>query len=300
MQVIKGDKLFGKIRQNPPQIYIEDENNSSKQKELCRWINTQSGQFLEMAEQIRESVHCSTSCPVLIKNTGIDAAMENCRISMILGFSTLLGVPTSTDKKVKRVVWPISVPRNLNQVKFRTFSEHNQEAKLHTDSQYFQSPEQAISLWSIRPDSSGKGLSYYASAQDILHEMASTPTGQESLQILQEEDIPFRVPSSFMQNPDSDQPEVIYGKIFAQTPEVRYREDTIQAGYDAIGLAIPPEIKKALQDIVAAMNKVQSDFFLLEAGDVLWINNHNHLHARTEFSDLKRLLFRIRYNFSQQ
>jgi alpha-ketoglutarate-dependent taurine dioxygenase len=252
-----------------------------------------------LAEQIQESAHRANSSPVVLRNTGIQSVSKESRGAIMIGFSALLGKPTPTDKKNKKVAWPISVPKNADKIKFRTFSEHNQEAKLHTDSQYLQSPEQAISLWSIHPDSSGEGLSYYASAQDILHEMTSSLTGQESLQILQREDIPFRVPSSFMQNPDSDEPEIIYGRVLGRNPAIRYREDTIQAGYKAIYQKMPSEVERALQDINTAMNKVKSNFFLLEAGDVLWINNHDHLHARTPFSDLDRLLFRIRYNFSQ-
>ncbi|QQS59556.1 TauD/TfdA family dioxygenase [Candidatus Peregrinibacteria bacterium] len=300
MRILEGNNIFSNIQQLPPFLGKEDESNIMRQQELGMWINSQSVQFGELAEQIKEGVHCTNSTPVVLKNTGIQSVSKESRTAIMIGFSTLLGRPTPTDKRNKKVAWPISVPKNADKINFRTFSEHNQEAKLHTDSQYLQCPEQAISLWSIHPDGSGEGLSYCASAQDILHEMTAHSAGQESLQILQREDVPFRVPSSFMQDPNSNQTEVIFGKIFGQNPVMRYREDTIHAGYDAINQIMPPEIEKALQDISTAMNKVQSDFFLLEAGDVLWINNHDHLHARTPFSDLERLLFRIRYNFSQQ
>lgn len=301
MQIFEGKNMFGKIEGNSIPVFAsKTESNSDNQKKLASWINAQSDQFREMVEQIRENVHCINSSPVVIKNTGIQLISEINKIAMMIGFSTLLGSLTETDKRSKRVAWPISVSKNLEKRQFYTFSEHNQDAKLHTDSQYLKYPEEVVSLWSIRPDISGKGLSYYANIQNIVHEMSTSIEGQESLQIFEKENIPFRVPSAFTQDPDSKIPEVIYGKVLAQNSFIRYREDTIQAGYKAINQKIPPEIKKALNVIALAMHKVQSDFFLLEAGDVLWINNHNHLHARTEFSDLDRLLFRIRYNFTQK
>ena len=63
------------------------------------------------------------------------------------------GWPTPTDRVNRQIIWDIK--RDLPAGQVSTFSENADEAKLHTDTQYFPNPERYTLLYVVRPAEDG-------------------------------------------------------------------------------------------------------------------------------------------------
>ena len=64
------------------------------------------------------------------------------------------GWPTPTDRVNRQIIWDIK-KRDLPAGQVSTFSENADEAKLHTDTQYFPNPERYTLLYVVRPAEDG-------------------------------------------------------------------------------------------------------------------------------------------------
>ena len=208
-----------------------------------------------------------------------------------------VGTPIGHDADGK-IVWDIKAREPQKGASaVITYSEHNHEADLHTDSQYNDYPEDYFSLLTLKRAACGGGESSLLTLSDILVELSDTPVGREVLNILNETEFPFIVPAVFKKDPEKEF-EFVRGRVINQEAhEIRFRVDTIEKA-----LAHDPGLCTAAQ--VRAFNffknlvrtTKQTRHFFLNDGDLIFINNKTTLHGRSSFTDPERHLLRVRMN----
>lgn len=212
--------------------------------------------------------------------------------SFLLDFAQHLGTPISHDENGS-IVWNIRAKEGLSQT-VPTFSEHADEAFLHTDSQYREAPEDIFALLCLSKATCGGGLSLLMTYDDLMAELAAHPDGAAHEAALREVSFPFAVPSAFKTNPDGPE-EFVYSPILEAGKQIRFRADTIEVSLRRNDNALPERglrAFEALKAILSTSSKVNS--FYLEEGDLFVLNNRNTLHGRTAFNDAKRHLLRVR------
>ena len=206
-----------------------------------------------------------------------------------------IGEPIGHDRE-GTIIWDIkSRGAGSDGNKVVTYSEHNHEADLHTDSQYSEYPEDYFGLLTLHKASCGGGESYLLSLEDLLQELASTSAGREAVEVLRTTNYPFIVPNVFRKNA-GDEPEFNFGPVL-RDGEIRFRIDTFEKA-----LAAAPNLctQRQLSAFSFLKNHIRSSqstkSFFLENGDLIFINNKTMLHGRGSFTDADRHLLRIRMN----
>lgn len=215
--------------------------------------------------------------------------------SLFIDLCKKIGQPIGHDRNGK-IVWDIK-PRQPDTYKkgVVTFSEHNHEADLHTDSQYSEYPEDYFALLTLKPASCGGGESSLLSLPAILEELQLTAEGLQHLRVLEKTKFPFIVPRAF-QKKNSKGPEFSFGTIIRPN-EIRFRIDTVEKAlaYDP-GFCTAEQVEAFdfLKDLIRNSSKTKNLF--LKRNDLIFINNKTMLHGRGSFKDRKRHLLRIRMN----
>jgi len=230
---------------------------------------------------------------IVITNTDIEVDdMERCN-SFFVETSEAIGEPQGHDANGK-IIWDIK--SNASSKSFiKTYSEHNHEAQLHTDSQYSFYPEDYFGLLTLKKAECGGGISYLLSLEDILTELRQLPNGEEIIDTLSNTSYPFIVPNVFKQD-DSLESEFNYGPILREN-EIRFRIDTFEKALlklDGYCSEKQLEAYQALKKIALESKNTKS--FFLEEKDLIYINNKTMLHGRGQFTDNNRHLLRIRMN----
>lgn len=206
-----------------------------------------------------------------------------------------LGKPISHDTK-NSIIWDIKTnPTSGKNGGVITYSEHNHEADLHTDSQYSEYPEDYFGLLTLHKADCGGGLSYILTFADIIEELEASEEGRKALEIFQTTDFPFIVPNVFKRQGNTE-PEFVFGRII-KDGEIRFRVDTIQKALDYnpdFCTAAQTAAFHLLVNLVRTTKKTKK--FFLEDNDLVMINNKTTLHGRGSFTDYKRHLLRIRMN----
>ncbi|MEB3274391.1 MAG: TauD/TfdA family dioxygenase [Prochlorothrix sp.] len=192
----------------------------------------------------------------------------------------------------KDYVWPIRAVKSQSSLK--TFSEHNEAAPLHTDSQYRAQPEHFVAMWTIQPAQCGGGASDLLDFWQVCQDLEETSSGQALLESLQSNHFPIGVPSIFREPGDRG---YIEAPILGGAVPFRYRYDTMQAGLERAEVANETELSQILDRLNEIVHSSPHRQILhLEVGDVLVVDNHRFLHGRTAFSDPDRHLLRIRFD----
>lgn len=189
-------------------------------------------------------------------------------------------------------VWQIK--SRLSTSALKTFSEHNQYAPLHTDSQYRNQPERFIALMTLCPASCGGGYTELVDFRKIFQELKCTNLGSRVVQFLKSESFPIAIPSVFQ---EASKPAYIRAKLVSQSPLIRYRYDTLKAG---LSLIEEHRVAAFHENLDLLNNFIQSSphrfRFLSLPNEITFVDNHRFLHGRSSFTDLNRLLLRIRMN----
>lgn len=209
--------------------------------------------------------------------------------SFILG----LGLTSLHTMDANSVVWDIK-PRNDNKDRFRTFSQHNLPAPLHTDSQYSELPEKYIALLTYQSASCGGGKSQFLNGHHVIQQLFASEEGKQIFECLSRIKVPYLIPPVFHQQ---GKPNYRLATVFSPNILIRYRQDTLEQGFKQADHQYNSNVLDAVQRLGELI--LNSNFaidFTLENGDMLIVNNHTSLHARTGFEDSNRLLFRIRFN----
>ena len=213
--------------------------------------------------------------------------------SLFIQLCEMVGTPISHDQHGS-IVWDIkSNPNSTGLVK--TYSEHNHQAELHTDSQYSLYPEDMFALLSLQKAKCGGGISHLKSLKNILHRLKMLPDGDEVIRILSNTDFPFIVPNVFKKN-NSIKHEFNFGPILRDN-EIRFRIDTFEKAFQVDNSFCTEE----QLDAYGKLKKVITDDldlteFTMEPGDLIVINNKTMLHGRSSFTDSNRHMLRIRMN----
>lgn len=198
-----------------------------------------------------------------------------------------IGIP-SDHKDQASPVWRVTPQKTDGRMP--TFSELAMEAPYHSDSSFSENPEDYVALLMVHKADTG-GDSLVFSVEKILSELAKTPEGRRCIEALSTHALPFKVPEAFL---GAGSP-VVWKKIF-EGDNIRYRFDCIKAGLKSYP-EVSAEVLWALNYFEIFLKTSQEPTQLtLEAGDILVVDNKKFLHARTGFSDLKRLALRVRFN----
>lgn len=180
-----------------------------------------------------------------------------------------------------------------------TYSEHNDEAFLHTDSAYKEVPEDAFVLYCIKPASCQGGVSTLLSLSDIYDEMALHPRSNSLIRELESVKYPYLVPSIFKLERDKVN-EFVHAPILESSQNLRFRRDILQKGLAKSDTKLDEKAIYAFEWFKSLIENSQKVINInLAAGDLLLINNKITLHGRTAFSDSSRHLLRIRFNFKE-
>lgn len=248
------------------------------------------GNTNELSDLIKENLE--TEGYFLVRNFNVNIeSIDLCREK----FATLcekVGTPVSHDRN-NTIIWDIKSSAHKGEGAVITYSEHNHEAELHTDSQYSATPEDYFALLTLKKAECGGGVSYLLSADALTAELEGTDRGAETLEILRTTEYPFIFPTVFKVNADSE-PEVSFGKIL-YGKNIRFRVDTIQKALDHNPSFCTAEQIAAFQHLVSILaNSENIEQFYLEPKDLIFINNTTMLHGRSAFTDQNRHLLRIR------
>lgn len=239
---------------------------------------------------------------IMISRAWIDDLDTDQRAGLLFSLSMQMGSPTPTDQVDKKVVWDIrALGDKMKSGHVPTFSEHADEACLHTDTQYYPAPERFMLLYYNQPAACGGGLSYCRDISCIKDELAKTSEGRWALNILETTDLPFRIPTTFTSDKAQDTCEVTFAPVLAQTPYVRYRKDTLERGFALHPDLKTPDVEKALSLFTQELDRADRNVSaFVEKDQLLAINNHECLHGRSEFKDIERHAFRIRIQDRQK
>lgn len=230
---------------------------------------------------------------LILRNFDVDEKNVVDAGEKFLQFSQLLGEPISHDTK-NSIIWDIKTnPSSKSQIK--TYSEHSSEAEMHTDSQYSDKPEHYFGLLTLHKADCGGGESMLLSLEDILLELRKVDVDGKHETVLRDTRFPFIVPNVFRKIGEA-KAEYNFGPILRDN-EIRFRVDTFEKAILASPDLCSEEQLNAyrvLKDIVLNSKFIKTLY--LEARDLILMNNRTMLHGRTEFSDNKRHLLRIRFN----
>lgn len=247
------------------------------------------GQTEKIAQVVTE--HLDTIGYVVIKNFIAANEQPEESAARFLNLSEMIGKAVAHDSNGK-LIWDIkSNPNSASIVK--TYSEHSHEAELHTDSQYSENPEDCFGLLTLVPATCGGGLSLLLSLKAILSELRKIDTSGAIEDTLRNTSYPFIVPNVFKKS-TSNEPEFNFAPILRDN-EIRFRVDTFEKAltYKAdLCTEVQRKAFETLKNLILHSPSIHS--FMLERGDLIFINNKTMLHGRTQFEDLNRHLLRVR------
>ncbi len=228
---------------------------------------------------------------VIAPSLGVaQCALEQQRF-VLFALSHLLGTPTATEPRTRRVLWDVK-PRPVLNVEFATYSEHANEAELHTDNTFNAHPEAFFFLYAVQEARCGGGLSYFSNGMRIRDHLARTASGRAAIDLLSRTPVSFRVPSTLSQDPMV--PEYISATVFSERPEIRFRQDVILSGLKARPAPDNADVADAVNRVAEAAQSVRTSELKLPTGAIAFVDNHNALHGRSSFKDASRHLIRVR------
>lgn len=230
---------------------------------------------------------------VIVKNINVNMNEKEAHSDYFKKITALVGTHVQHDDNNK-IVWDIKENKNSTS-SVKTYSEHSDEALLHTDSQYRVYPEDYMALWMINPASCQGGTSLIMTLNDILTEIKLLPDAEKVLKALADVNFPFVVPSVFNQK-SKNGVEYVFAPILKNN-QIRFRVDTIEKAllvYESKLSVEAIDAFKILKSIVQNSKLIKRVH--LEPLDMLLTNNKTTLHGRTAFTDDKRHLLRIRFN----
>jgi alpha-ketoglutarate-dependent taurine dioxygenase len=216
------------------------------------------------------------------------------RQKLLYALSLALGYPSPTEPRQGKLLWDVK-SRKLPKGHFATFSEHSDRAELHTDTQYYPQPEHDFFLYPIRSAKCGGGKSLLCNGYEIKERLLETKEGTEAFHILSTYRFPFRIPTTFTKEGNVETVETTLAPIFDQEPFIRFRQDTLEKGFQARPDLDQPEAREALRMLAHVIeNKVNVLNYYLSDDSLLVCDNHTILHGRTSYLDNQRHLIRVR------
>ncbi len=168
-------------------------------------------------------------------------------------------------------VWPV---RPVSRDRGQTFSQRDGEALLHTDAAYRASPEPLFALFCVRPAGDG-GRTRLLSARAALSGLDAG-----TVSVLRRPVWRWTPPAVFGGEQDIPRP------VVSGSGGLRWRYDNL-----AVGAELRPAAAR-FRDHLESHPSVTE--FMLATDSVLVCDNTAMLHGRTGFTDISRLLLRVR------
>jgi alpha-ketoglutarate-dependent taurine dioxygenase len=257
---------------------------------MSRIVASEYVHLEELADKIRHEINSIGY--VIVQHLYKDKVNIDELKTALLNLCGAVGTVTSHNSH-NTPIWDIKSRQSESVV--NTFSEHADEAELHTDSQYSERPEDHFALYCVEKALCKGGESFFLKVEDIVNDLNESVEGREVISFLKDSKYPYIVPDVFKRNLQGP-PEFTFGYIL-KDGEMRFRLDAIERA-----LAIDPtlctkkqvDIFKFLKDTIFDSKKVIYTY--LENNECLFINNKTMLHGRTKFVDPNRHLLRIRFN----
>lgn len=213
------------------------------------------------------------------------------RSRLLYAFCVALGYPTPCNQRRATLLWDIK-PSPVPDGRVATFSEHNGEAELHTDSQSYPSPEELFVLYVVRAARCGGGNSYFLSVDELRRTLEATPDGQAALEVLSKPVFPFSIS---VDGAESNADAVTVRPILGETPQVRFRRDVIERGLKARPDLDTEETRRALDVLLETLaERAPTVTRALPDDSVAVCDNYALLHGRSGFEDRDRHLIRVR------
>lgn len=217
---------------------------------------------------------------------------EPARRRLLLAFCLTMGFPTPSDQRRGTLLWDVRVRGPLSG-RAPTYSEHGQEADLHSDSQIYPAPEPVFILYTLAPARCGGGVSLFAAASAIEAALAETPAGREAARALAELSFPFSLETGAAGPKRTSS--VTVAPILGANPKIRYRRDAIEAGFEARRDLDVPAARAALRELERCLReRVPVVRHALREDSIAICDNYRLLHGRTNFEDQGRHLIRAR------
>ena len=210
---------------------------------------------LEIAQVVQEM---RTGDYVVLRNLGFNRLPEESRDESIRDLCLRAGALSMSGTDVKTDVW------YLDETKSKPGS-----VPYHTDNPHFTLPEQIVGFWCVQSSGNG-GENLIVSGADIVNWLdlnkIKDSTGQ-----------------SFSQRVTSER--VLFGYGSRSVSSTIYDEET---GIFRLGnYASDEETKKLVTELSGVIEQgrdtIPAKKILMEPGDVLFFNNHTHLHARDPY-----------------
>lgn len=264
------------------------ENDSSIRDDL----RSMAPGLAEFSDLLEHHMH-SGACGVYIPMLGLDKYDLDTRSLLVYALGLCIGSPTQTDQVQRRVIWDVK-PRSTAKEYFPTFSETNQEATFHTDTQYYPHPEKYFFLYVQKPAACLGGSSQLCDARMLRSWLLQTDRGW-IIDKLSRTLLPFRIPTAFSTMSDPKGIQATIAPIFSDEPFIRYRRDTLLEGIAHFPAYCNAEMTAAIEEFDKALQlfPVKANIFM-PRDSLMFVNNHIALHARTSFTDRSRHLQRIR------
>lgn len=241
----------------------------------------------ETAEPTRIAAAVADRAPVAFA-TVIEAIEE--RLARSPRFAIVRGLPVAAtalliaiSARLGTLVDPYCRSTRPREIRPATDREHDGRALntlLHTDSTDWPVPNDLTCLWCVRPDPEGGGRSLLLTADDFVAHVEGT-AGAEAAALLSTP-LPWRIASELGGG--------VYHAPIATGGEVRWMRYTVEP------TKLPPDAVALLAQIERVIERAAGVIdVMLDAGDLLVIDNRHALHGRTPAAPASsRLLLRTK------
>lgn len=256
----------------------------------------------EIASFADDLISCTTSkdsaaSSVCVQHLGLANESLETQRAAVYALSVLMGNVTPTELVHNSVLWDV-VKRDVGNASHPTFSENDQEANYHTDSQFRLKPESHFGLYVSHAAKCGGGESMLLDGNVAREHIESTSKGRDAV-VLLSEDVPSRVPSAFASGGYSGEAEYTYGPVFSENIPWRWRYDTIKSGIQETAPENADSMLHAVEFINDELKESPGQFLSPMPDDsFILVANHHALHGRTAFEDPSRHVLRIRFDRS--
>jgi alpha-ketoglutarate-dependent taurine dioxygenase len=274
-----------------PSEVLEQLDVKRRPGELKKLLNKWP-ELREYGQEILRFIKTQGYC--VVKGFPFSGYKSKAQKNLFLMLVSACGAPSDHKPGEEEYICKVTPRPDLNRP-IATYSEHDREAPLHTDSHYRDTPEQFVAFLMEQQAPLG-GRNILLKSSCVFAEMRDTEEGRRWLKYLKTKKIPSAVPSRYSGTP-GDEPRFVEATIIndAETM-IRFREDTIREGIRLCGNK-DSEQEQALDFLRKLIYRSpERRGVTLANGEILFVNNYSVLHARTGFEGLSRVLLRVRFN----
>jgi len=248
-------------------------------------------QLAEFRQQVTELLR-SGCVALVIDDLHLRAYPDAQRNQLLYALCLALGFLTPSTQRQSTLLWDVKA-RPVPDNRLATYSEHSDEADLHTDSQSYPVPEELFALYVVRAARCGGGASMFVGVDEVKRALEQTAEGKDALAVLGTQPFPFSLAAG--EGGGRAAANVTPAPILGTRPAIRFRRDVIEQGLAARPDLATPEVRRAFATLVDALTReVRVVRYALPDGGIAFCDNHAMLHGRTRFEDRERHLLRTR------